>query len=171
MNKLSLLFFTVLMGCAHVSKSGKSEPLCEFELAKLKQCTYQDYMVNIQSSAIASDEIVLTSLTVDSKGKKHVLSISADTSLLEGDRGFISFDDINFDGIADIAITTSFGLANLYLDYWVYDKATKTFVKIGNYTQFTRNADTKTLTNQVKGNAASYQKHEYYFNGFKLVRK
>jgi hypothetical protein len=170
MNNLPLLFFVLLIGCAQVAESDKSAPLCEFELHKMDQCIYQDYVVNIQTIT-TSDEAELQTLIVDIKGKRYTLSITSDTILLEGDRGFLSFEDINFDGIPDIAVTTSFGLPNLYMDYWVFDKATKKFAKIGNYTQFTVNAESKTLTNQIKDNATTYQQHEYFFKDINLIEK
>lgn len=52
--------------------------------------------------------------------------------MLKADRGHISFADINFDAAPDIAITTSFGLANLYMDYWVFDPVNKRYDYIGN---------------------------------------
>ena len=99
------------------------------------------------------------------------MNISKDTSILDGDKGYISFADINFDSIPDISITTSFGLANLYMDYWVYDSANKIYSYVGNFSSFKINNKNKTLSNVVKSSAAEYINTTYTWNGFKLKKK
>ncbi|MBU6950695.1 hypothetical protein [Hahella sp. HN01] len=88
---------------------------------------------------------------------------------MPGDRGYISFEDINFDNHADIAVTTSLGAANLYLDYWVYSEEQKRYVKVGNYPVFKLQPDTQTLTTEVRLNAAQYDRKAYQWRGLELV--
>ena len=73
--------------------------------------------------------------------------------------------------MADIALTTSFGLANLYLDYWVYNTDTNKYIYIGNKVKLNINSKTRTLSNTVKVSASRYDKNTYVWEGFKLVKK
>ena len=43
-------------------------------------------------------------------GKQHLLSLSPDVSMTPGDIGIVSFTDINFDDVPDLAISASFGV-------------------------------------------------------------
>ena len=75
-----------------------------------------------------------------------------------------------FDSVPDIAITTSFGLADLYIDYLVYDTIKKKYSYVGNFTQFNIH-NNKILSNVVKISAAKYKNMVYSWKGFKLTRK
>jgi hypothetical protein len=171
MKILGAILALAFIGCSDVAESTGLSAVCDFDFHKLSSCSHGDYRVSIQSSPLADDEIRLTSLLVNYRGEQYSLQITADTSLLEGDRGIIAFEDINFDGIADIAISTSFGLANQYMDYWVFDSAKKGFDKIGNHVRFNLHPADKTLSNTVKVNAASYQENIYHWQDRKLVKK
>ncbi len=58
-------------------------------------------------------------------------------------------------------MTTSFGLANLYMDYWVFDPVNKQYAYIGNLCELKINSKDKTLSNVVKVNAAEYENNIY----------
>jgi len=127
--------------------------------------------VLLNTEPLAADEKILKSLQLVYKGSTHSLSVSKDTHMLEGDKGYISFADINFDGLADIAITTSFGLGNLYLDYWVYDSVNNQYNFLGNFSKFTLSPADKTLSNVVKLNAVNYENYTYHWQGLSLVKQ
>jgi len=136
-----------------------------------KPCKYKKLVANLIVEDIASDEKSLKELNIDYKGEKHRLTISDDVSMLKGDRGYISFEDINFDGVADIALTTSFGLANLYLDYWVYNANLNKYIYIGNHAKFDINYKNHSLSNTAKVSAAKYDKKIYTWKDFNLIAK
>lgn len=169
------IFYTLtviaLLGCSEIAGSASGRTECDFDYSNLTSCTQDDYKVTIQSHRLAVDEIQLQALQVNYRGTQQLLGISADTSMLEGDKGVVLFEDINFDGIPDIAVSTSFGLANRYMDYWVFDREKEQFVKIGNYTQFALHPSDKSLSNTVKSDAVTYQENRYIWKGGKLVRK
>jgi len=160
-----------LFGCSAIAESTNQAAECHFDFHTQAPCVQGDYKVSIHASPLAADEIQLQALQVDYHGKQQLLSISPDTSLLEGDKSIILFEDINFDGSPDIAISTSFGLANQYMDYWVFDKVSDRFIKVGNHARFTLHPADKTLSNTVKVDAASYQKQVFTWQGDKLVKK
>lgn len=148
---------------------------CEFSFHELDSCGYQskdtEIKVQIKTAAIEEDELGLMALSVENNRKKFALNISPDTTLLEGDIGFISFADINFDNTADLAITTSFGVANLYFDYWVYQPEKAEYVYIGNMPKLTLDPATKTVTTKIKLNAASYEKNIFIWKGGALIKQ
>lgn len=164
------LIAIALPGCANIAESISQTLECNFDFHTLSACIKGEYQVSIQARPLAVDEIQLQALQVSYHGKQQALSITPDTSLLDGDKGIISFEDINFDGIADIAISTSFGLANLYMDYWVFNKEEKRFIKIGNYARFILNPASKSLSSTVKIDATNYQKQVYTWQAYKLVK-
>lgn len=171
MKILYILSTVALLGCSGIAGSASVGTECDFDYSNLSVCARDDYKVTIQSHRLAVDEIQLQALQINYRGKQQLLDISADTSMLEGDKGVVLFDDINFDGIPDIAISTSFGLANLYMDYWVFDKEKGQFTKLGNYTRFTLHPADKSLSNTVKTDAATYQENTYAWKRGKLVKK
>jgi hypothetical protein len=171
MKVLYTLTTVALLGCSEIAGSASGGAECNFDYSNLQVCTQSDYKVVIQSHRLAVDEIQLQALQANYRGKQQLLDISDDTSMLEGDKGIILFEDINFDGIPDLAVSTSFGLANLYMDYWTFDKEKDQFVKVGNYARFTLHPSDKSLSNTVKTDAATYQENTYTWKSGKLVRK
>ncbi len=171
MKILYTLSAIALLGCSEIAGSANGKTECDFDYSNLTSCTQDDYKVSIQSHRLAVDEIQLQALQVNYREKQQLLDISADTSMLDGDKGVVLLEDINFDGIPDIAVSTSFGLANLYMDYWVFDKEKDQFAKLGNYTRFTLHPSDKSLSNTVKTDAATYQENTYVWKSGKLVRK
>lgn len=145
---------------------------CDVSFHKLEQCVYRfsnhEVAVKVASENIAEDEKLLTNLSVKTNDTQQVLTISPDTSMLEGDIGYISFADINFDGVPDLAITTSFGAANLYLDYWIFNVQQKKYLPIGNYPQLIINEQKKTLKATVKSSADDYKVTEWRWTNDKL---
>ena len=144
---------------------------CDLYFKMSGPCVYKNIKVNVGVEKIASDEKLIQKLDIVNQGNSYTLNISEDTSMLEGDRGYISFADINFDAIPYVAITTSFGLANLYVDYWVFDPVNKQYDYIGNFSELKINSKDKTLSNVVKINAANYENNLYMWQGIKLVKK
>ncbi|PKM46526.1 MAG: hypothetical protein CVV05_02290 [Gammaproteobacteria bacterium HGW-Gammaproteobacteria-1] len=154
-----------------MASSAGSARECDFDYGNLSSCASDDYKVAIQSRRLAVDEIQLESILVSYRGKQQLLEISPDTSMLDGDKGVVLFDDINFDGIPDVAISTSFGLANQYMDYWVFDKEKNQLSKVGNYVRFALHPSDKSLRNTVKDDAATYRDNAYIWRNGKLVKK
>jgi hypothetical protein len=148
---------------------------CEFSFHELNSCGYQskdrEIKVQIETAAIEEDELRLMALSVENNRKKFALNISPDTTLLEGDIGFISFADIDFDSTADLAITTSFGVANLYFDYWVYQPEKAEYVYIGNLPKLMLDPATKTVTTKIKLNAASYEENILIWKDGALIKQ
>jgi len=168
----SLIF--IFSACTDATENKKvtdAVESCDIFFKNAGPCLYKEINVEIEVKEIASDEVLLKSLNVINNGKRHSLQIMSETSMLDGDRGYISFSDINFDGVPDIAITTSFGLANLYIDYWVYDSQNHKYRYIGNYSKFELNQKLKTLSNVIKVNAAEYENNTYSWEGYKLIKK
>lgn len=132
-------------------------------------CETKGIHSELVSKEIADEEIALTHLFVTHHDRSQRLVISDQVSLLQGDKGFQSFQDINFDGHPDIAITTSFGTPNLYLDYWVFDSINLFFVYLGNFPQFQLDKKNRTLYTTVKRNAEHYEKRAYSWEGLKLA--
>lgn len=164
----------VISGCSDATED--KEPIlnsetCDIFFKITGPCVYKNITVNVAVKKIASDEKLLQRLNIVNQDNKYTLNITKDTSILKGDRGYISFADINFDAAPDIAITTSFGLANLYIDYWVYDTIKKKYAYLGNFSEFKINNKDKTLSNIVKISAAKYKNTIYTWQGFKLVKK
>lgn len=174
-----LLFAVVLTaGCG---VSGGAQPVnqgdveCTFQFSAEPVCSYKSgnhlVKVSLVTKKLADDELVLTQAKVTSQGKQQVLSMSPDVSMMAGDIGIASFVDINFDNVPDIAISTSFGMANQYFDYWTYDPKTKQHVSVGNYPKLNPNPVDKTLTATIKLDAATYQQQKYSWDGGKLIRR
>ncbi len=160
----------VISGCTDASEDAKSE-ICEISFKNTGPCVYGDIKVNLYFKKVAIDEKILQRIDVEKHGKKFSINISKDTSILDGDKGYISFADINFDSIPDISITTSFGLANLYMDYWVYDSVNHVYSYVGNFSSFKINSKNKTLSNIAKSSAAEYINTTYTWHRLKLKKK
>jgi hypothetical protein len=161
---LSIVFFS---GCTNAEQVAKE---CIFSFGKSTQCTGKGIEIELVSEKVADDEINLKNLKVKSNGKTHLLPITKETNLLDGDKGVILIQDINFDSHPDLAVSTSFGLSNLYMDYWVFDSDSNKFNYIGNFTRFSINEEDKKLSNTVKTNAADFEKNTYKWEGKKLVK-
>ena len=142
---------------------------CAILFAKNNVCQLKGLDVELISEKIADDEIKLTTLKVIHKGVEQLLSITKDTTFIDGDKGVILFQDINFDSYPDLAVSTSFGVANNYMDYWVYDLASNKYTYAGNHVRFEINNNEKTVSNTVKLNAAKYINNVYKWDGIKLV--
>jgi hypothetical protein len=71
----------------------------------------------------------------------------------------------------DLAVSTSFGTANQYLDYWIYDPAAKEYASVGNFPRLVPDPATKTLKADVRMNAASHATQVYAVAGNKLELK
>lgn len=148
---------------------------CEFLFHELDSCGYQskdtEVKVQIKTTVIEEDELGLMALSVENNRKKFALNVSPDTTLIDGEIGVISFADINFDNTADLAITTSFGVANLYFDYWVYQPEKVGYVYIGNLPKLMLDPATKTVSTKIKLNAASYEENIFIWNGDVLIKQ
>lgn len=148
---------------------------CVFEFSATPTCSYIEGSLSIQltlvTTKIADNEIELSQANVAIEGKQHELRLSADTSMTEGNKGSVLFDDISFDGMPDLAVSTSFGTANQYLDYWIYDPAAKEYASVGNFPRLVPDAATKTLKADVRMNAASHETQVYAVVGNKLELK
>ena len=168
------IFMFIFSGCSDATEgkeSIKNTETCDIFFNVTGPCTYKNITVDVVVKKVASDEKFLQQLNIVNQDNKYTLNVTKDTSILKGDRGYISFADINFDAIPDIAITTSFGLANLYVDYWVYDTVKKKYSYLGNLPEFKINKKNKTLSTVVKISAAKYKNTTYKWQGFKLVKK
>jgi hypothetical protein len=177
-NKLilcSLLFVNACDAQPKQNQISAAQTECEFSFKELRPCTYNtsayDIKVSIGSEIVADDEKIIRKIITNVNDIEQVLPVSADTSILDGDLGYISFADINFDKVPDLAVTTSFGTPNLYLDYWIYDVKQKKYISVGNYPKFTINENKKTLSATIKSNAETYQNIEWSWNNNKLEKK
>lgn len=143
----------------------------EFSFSIINECAYEiheyDLMVKIESEKVADDEKTIKGININVNNIQQALSVSPDTSILNGDNGYISFADINFDKIPDVALTTSFGTPNLYLDYWVFDVKQKKYTYVGNYPKFTLDENKKTLSAKNKNSAESYENNEWRWSNTK----
>jgi len=164
---LPLLLFVLVF--SSYARAVEEVETCELLFDMAGSCVYKGITAGLLTTKLNFDEKILNSLVVINQGNKHSLSITKDTFILEGDKGYISFQDINFDGYPDIAITTSFGLANIYLDYWVYNTTNKQYVFVGNFSKLKLNDELKILSNRIKINAAEYKNNTYIWQGLKLV--
>jgi hypothetical protein len=148
---------------------------CLFKFNAKPVCTYQydkhTISVLLITKLIAENEMELSQAAVEMDGIKTIQNISPDTSMLDGDIGIVLFDDINFDGTPDLAISTSFGVANQYFDYWVRDNASGKYLSLGSLPKLSLNKTSKTLEATVKLNAANYEKQVYEWLGNNLIRK
>ena len=147
---------------------------CVFKFNANPVCIYKTgkytITVSLVTKPIAENEIELTQITIDVDGKKYTHNLSPDTSMTDSDTGIVIFEDINFDGMPDLAISTSFGVANQYFDYWIYDKQSSAYFAVGNFPKLKLDPLRKTLTASVKINAAAYETQIFSWQGKKLVK-
>jgi hypothetical protein len=177
-NKLilcSLLFINACDAQPKQNQAAASQTECEFSSTQLNTCMYKtslyDVKISIESEVVSDDEKTIKKITAKVNNVDQSLEVSPDTSILDGDLGYISFADINFDKVPDLALTTSFGTPNLYLDYWVYDSKQKKYISVGNYPKFTINEQKKTLSATIKSNAENYHNIEWHWNNNTLEKK
>jgi hypothetical protein len=169
-----ILFFNACDAQHKKTETKYTNTECNFSFEELNQCSYRyqsyEIIIDFTSESIAEDERKITELLVKLNGIQQILKTSPDTTLFDGDIGHISFSDINFDGIPDLAITTSFGTSNLYLDYWVFNIQQKKYIFVGNYPQFTIDDNEKKLKATIKNNAADYQSVEWHWKSDTLEK-
>lgn len=166
-----LILLSAACSLAADSTTDNLDAACLFEMNSQAICTHGDMRVSMRFSKIADDESKLISIEVTYLGKKHSLRVSPDTTLMRGERGLILFEDINFDNLPNIAVSTSFGVANLYMDYWIFNRKNNNFLRIGNYSRFSLDPKNKTLSNTVKISAKRYTKNIYSWHNSKLIKK
>ena len=170
----SLLFVNACDAQPKQNQTAVPQTECEFSFKQLNTCTYKtavyDVNISIESDVVAEDEKTIKKIITNVNNIEQELLVSPDTSILEGDLGYISFADINFDKVPDLAITTSFGAPNLYLDYWIYDIKQKKYISVGNYPKFTINEQKKILSAKIKSDAATYQNIEWHWNNNALQK-
>lgn len=147
--------------------------LCKFDFYSTAGCTVkidqQVLTVSLEGHLIADDEKELTHLIVNRDQETLRLPISSGVSLIEGDIGYILFDDINFDQRPDVAVSTSFGTPNWYLDYWTAAEHAKEFNYVGNFPRLHADEASRTLSTEERVNAASYQTTTWRWEDGQLV--
>lgn len=155
-------------------KTSKALSDCVFKFGEDTDCSVKskdvDISVKTKTQKISDDEFSLTALEVTNNGKISTLSVTPDTSIFEGDSGYISFTDINFDSFPDIAVSTSFGVTNMYMDYWVYLPDQQKYVSVGNFPKFTVDPANKALSAIVKIDAAKYENNVWKWQESNLVQ-
>lgn len=176
--KILILFAlsVILSACSEPSQSsdkrsddGRSR--CLFSFEGIEECNLviggESVEVELKMGDPEYDERALEAVSVAGQD----LPISSGVTIIDGDKGVVNFQDINFDGHRDLAVTTSFGVANLYLDYWVYDVENKEFRYVGNFPKLEPAEERKVLTSQVKVNAESYEQTVWVWEEGELVGK
>ena len=176
--RIFMLASIFIAGCSEsigLEPTKNSDTECTFQFNAEPACSYKadrySVKVSLITKPLVDDEIALTTAKVTFDGHQHALVISPDVSMIKGDIGIISFSDINFDNIPDIAVSTSFGVANQYFYYWIYDPKNKNYQMIGNYPKLSPNSIDKTLSASVKQNAANYETQKFFWDGKKLIQK
>jgi hypothetical protein len=79
--------------------------------------------------------------------------------------------DINFDGRADLLLSTRRGTSNVYADYWLFVPSSGEFEYLGDYPTFHVDPKSHTLSAYESGGAAGliYESNQYRFIGGKLT--
>ena len=148
---------------------------CVFQFSAEPVCSYRsgkhDVVVKLQTKKLAEDELVLVRAHVVYNGRSHVLPLSPEVSMVAGNVGVVSFADINFDNVPDLAVSTSFGIANQYFDYWTYDPIGNSYITTGNYPKLAPRRADKTLSATVKLDAANHEQQTYSWMTGRLIRK
>lgn len=177
MKKLILLMLFAVQACeaqqetnTHVTKKE-----CEISFGKFEECSFKtplyEISVDVVTEDAGEDEKLISAVAIKNNNVEQTLPVTEATSMLDGDIGYISFSDINFDGVPDLAIPTSFGTPNLYLDYWVFDPGKRKYEYVGNFPQFSIDKAEKIITTRVKESAADYQVTEWHWNKGKLEKR
>ena len=77
-------------------------------------------------------------------------------------------EDINFDGYPDVGFQTVFSVANQYMDYWIFEPTTNSFLFMGNYPLLTPDVKNNSLSAVVKVDAKTYSHICYGWSSGKL---
>lgn len=125
--------------------------------------------IELDRSAPEYGERTLEQLTVTVGEHVQQLPITEHTVMLESDQGYLAFQDINFDGHRDLALTTSFSTANLYLDYWRYDPEQQRFEPVGNYPQLTPVPGKQQLQSTIRHSAERHENTRWHWQGHRLI--
>lgn len=94
---------------------------CDVNLAP-NNYSYSFYFV---SKPFGAEEILLEKIYINEPGSDKIvqeLDISDMGPIFKEDKFFFDAEDINFDGIRDIYLITSAGVANAYANYWTFDR-------------------------------------------------
>lgn len=170
---ITFIFNTSCTDAAEIQSATGSDIECAFQFVTETSCSHKTdkhaIQVSLATKKISDVEIALVQAHVTFDGTQHSLVVSPDVTMTAGDVGVVSFTDMNFDNFPDVAISTSFGVANRYFDYWTYDAKLKTHKPIGNYPKLSANRAKKALTANVKLNAAAYEAQRYAWEQGKLV--
>lgn len=180
MKHVMLIALSVLLsGCSESSQSsdkrggqGGGNP-CLFSFEGIEDCNPviggESVGLELKMGKPENDERALKAINVSISGASQQLPISEGVTVIDGDKGYVLFQDINFDGYRDLAITTSFGVANLYFDYWVYDTEEGEFRYVGNFPKLELSEERRVLTSRVKVNAESYEEKIWIWEKGDLV--
>ncbi len=76
----------------------------------------------------------------------QILNVSKMEPIYDDDEFLIIAEDINNDGYNDLALTTSYGITNKYIDYWIFDNKNNKFSFIGNYPILSINKQNNTIS-------------------------
>ena len=158
--------------------------ICYFTFYRLAPCTIQlegpittlEKQANLQNIAYqfeTKDDVhSITSISITSADDwSQEIALNKAIEVTPGSRGLLLYQDINFDHHPDIALQTSFGLANWYFDYWTYSPESKQFEYVGHFPKLNLDLDKKQLTAKRKVNAKDTEKVTYEWNGKKLIEK
>lgn len=179
MKNIALVSTLFMVACAsssidsNISDSNPEPIICEFYFTHADKCSiktnHKRLEISINTSLISENEVELTDILVQRDGDIISLPVSPDVSFIRGDRGYILIEDINLDQRPDIAVTTSFGVANLYLDYWVFSDNTEQFRHLGNFPRLEVDREEQTLAATVRVNATTYERKIWRWEGQALV--
>ncbi len=99
------------------------------------------------------------------------LPVSEMTPVGEEEDFFFGGVDLNLDGFLDLMLITRHGVANAYADYWLFDPATGTYQRLGNYAILRVDPKTKHLRSYERGGMGGliYESKEYDFVAGKLT--
>jgi len=175
MKKFFILIVTFLVTACQtqpVNKPLTKEVECSVSF-KNQHCSFiseeTSIIVELKTKEINDAEKLLTGLQVLLNNQEHLLSVSEDITLFEHDIGYILLTDINFDGFPDLALSTSFGVANQYFDYWTYQPAHEKYEFIGNLPKLGLDKENNHLHSVIKINANEYKETSYSWHDGQLV--
>ena len=129
------------------------------------------FIINLKIVKVANYEKDIKSLIVTRPDKLNwtqELQIHS-TEPFEGSAELIyGSKDINSDGYNDLFFTTSYGIANYYKDYWLYDSLKQEFVYIGNFPSL-KLENNNLLSSYERDGAVAYIRKKYKFINDKLT--